>query len=60
MKKVLFKDLQIDQVFKVGETEYKKITEHRVSCCRFTNACEVSNENNKMGFKPLTEVEINE
>lgn len=60
MKTVQFKDVQINQVFKLGDTEYKKIQEKRVSCCKFTNACLTSDENQKTGIKPLTEVQVND
>lgn len=60
MKTVQFKDVKVDQVFKMGEIEYKKITEKRISCCKFTNACLVTDENQKVGVKPLTEVQVND
>jgi hypothetical protein len=60
MKTLPFKDVQVNQIFKMNNTEYKKIQEKRISCCKFTNACLISNENNKIGIKPLTEVEVND
>jgi hypothetical protein len=60
MKTVQFKDIAVDQNFKMNDTEYKKIEEKRISCCKFTNACLVSDTSQKTGIKPLTEVQIDD
>jgi len=60
MKTVQFKDVKLDQVFKLGDIEYKRIQEKRISCCKYTNACLVTDENQKIGVKPLTEVQVND
>jgi hypothetical protein len=60
MKTVQFKDVSVDQNFKMNDIEYKKIQEEKVSCCRFTNACLASDAKQKTGIKPLTEVQIDD
>jgi hypothetical protein len=60
MKTVQFKDVVLDQNFKINDIEYKKIPEKRISCCKFTNACLVSDNNQKVGIKPLTEVQVDD
>jgi hypothetical protein len=60
MKTVQFKDVALNQTFKISDVEYKKIQERKISCCKFTNACLVSDENQKVGIKPLTEVQVND
>jgi hypothetical protein len=60
MKTVQFKDVAIETTFKMNEVEYKKIEEKRISCCKFTNACLVTNPNQKVGIKPLTEVQVDD
>jgi|LakMenEpi03Aug12_release.lakeMendotaPanAssembly.Ray.scaffolds.fasta_scaffold07784_17 hypothetical protein len=60
MKTVQFKDVPVDSNFKMNDTEYKKIQEERVSCCRFNNACLASDANQKTGIKPLTEVQVDD
>lgn len=60
MKTVQFKDVSVNQNFKINDTEYKKVEEKRISCCKFTNACLVADPNQKVGIKPLTEVQVDD
>lgn len=60
MKKVKFKELQVNDKFTLNNTEYKKVTEKKISCCKRLNACLVSDENQLIQVQPLTEVEIND
>lgn len=60
MKTVQFKDVAVNKTFTFNGTEYKKIEEKRISCCKYINACSVADANNKVGIKPLTEVQVDD
>lgn len=58
--KVKFKDLKVNDQFTLNNTEYKKITEKKISCCKRLNACLVADEKQMIQVTPLTEVEVND
>lgn len=52
MKKT-FKELQIGEKFRSMKNSniYVKIKHEKISCCKFYNAAEVNDANNKIGLK---------
>jgi hypothetical protein len=60
MKDIQFKDLKVDDKFVLNGTEYTRIQDKRVSCCRVLNACNVANAKDIIQVKPLTMVQIND
>jgi hypothetical protein len=58
MKEVLFKDIPVDTEFFVGDVQYKKIPEVRISCCSAHTAEEINNPNVKAHILPLTKVKV--
>lgn len=57
MQNVQFKDLKTGDNFKYNNLEYVKISEERISCCKYLNAALSSDKKNKIQVKPLTNVE---
>lgn len=60
MKEIQFKDLNVNDKFILNGTEYTRIQDKRVSCCRVLNASNVSNAKDVIQVKPLTVVQIND
>jgi hypothetical protein len=53
-----FKDLQVGDLFYVGDVEYKKIKEVKVSCCKRINAHESADHLKRIKIDPETVVSI--
>ena len=60
MKKVPFSQVAVGQTFTYKNSQYVKLETTKVSCCRFTNAHLVGNTNQKIGVKPVEQVEVSE
>lgn len=60
MKSVPFNEVQVGQTFTYNGNEYVKIENKKINCCRFTNAHLVGDENQKIGVKPIENVEVSE
>jgi hypothetical protein len=60
MAKVKFKDLKVNDTFTLNNTEYKKVVEKKISCCKRLNACLASDEKQMIQVTPITEVEVND
>lgn len=60
MKEIQFKDLKVNDKFILNGTEYTRIPDKRVSCCKIINAANASNPSDKIPVKPLTTVQIND
>lgn len=58
MKQVPFSQVELNQRFVYKNSEYIKIEQKRVSCCRFTNAHIVGDVNQKIGIRPQEVVEV--
>lgn len=52
-----FHELKIGDKFTVDNTEYERITDERVSCCKVLNALNKST-NEKVMIVPITEVNL--
>jgi len=55
-----FKDINIDQVFTYKNTQYKKIPEKKISCCKRLNACAVGSKKTEIQINPLEDVEVDD
>jgi hypothetical protein len=51
-----FSELKVGDKFKYNNTEYSKIPEVRISCCKVKHNCETP-DGTKAALKPLDEVE---
>lgn len=61
MKEIEFKDLNVNDIFVLNNTEYQKIADQRVSCCKVLNAALKDNPAQKIQIKPLTtKVQVND
>jgi len=58
MNKQRFADLQVGTVFVLNDTEYVKIKDERISCCKLFNATLSTDSNQKHFIVPVTEVEV--
>lgn len=52
-----FHEVAVGDKFKHNNTEYVKIPEARVSCCKIQHNCEATATGAKVALKPLDEVE---
>jgi len=50
--------LQVGTVFVLNDTEYVKIKDERISCCKLFNATLSTDSNQKHFIVPVTEVEV--
>lgn len=55
-----FKDILVDEKFKINDVEYVKINAVKISCCRSINAQQITDTNNKTFVQPLTEVDVDD
>lgn len=55
-----FKDLQIGEKFVYNNTEYTRIADERISCCRSNNAVDTTEAQTKTFIQPLSEVQVND
>lgn len=55
-----FFDLPVGTKFTLNDTEYTKIPEERISCCKALNAQTVNEPHSKIQVVPITEVEVQE
>lgn len=53
-----FQNLAVGTKFRYNNTEYVKIENERVSCCRNNNAVMVADATQKTQIAPITEVEV--
>lgn len=60
MKTVLFKTINIGQVFTHDNKQYMRVADQKISCCKTLNAAEVDNPDIKIMIKPLVNVRIEE
>lgn len=55
-----FQNVEDNTVFKINDTEYRKVPQVKISCCKSINAVQVANEANRTYIQPSTEVEVSE
>lgn len=55
-----FKDIVVDEKFKIDNVEYVKINAVKISCCKSINAQQITDANNKTFVQPLTEVDVDD
>lgn len=55
-----FKDVLVDEKFKINDVEYVKINAVKISCCKAINAQQTADSNSKTFFQPLAEVEVDD
>jgi hypothetical protein len=55
-----FKDISVDEKFKLNDVEYTKINAVKISCCKSINAQQVADPNNRTFVQPLTEVDVDD
>lgn len=55
-----FKDISVDEKFKLNDVEYTKINTVKISCCKSINAQQVADANHKTFVQPLTEVDVDD
>jgi hypothetical protein len=55
-----FKDIVVDEKFKIDDVEYVKINAVKISCCKSINAQQITDANNKTFVQPLTEVDVDD
>ena len=60
MTEVQFKDIKVGDIFTHGDTEYKRIPDQRVSCCKVFNAENTANPAQKIQIQPLMMVKVND
>lgn len=61
MKDVQFKDLNVGDKFILNGTEYIRIPDKKVSCCKIFNATNAANPQETIQVKPLTtQVSVND
>lgn len=60
MKEVQFKELKVGDKFTLNDTEYRRVQDKRVSCCRVLNAANASNPLELIQVKPLTLVSVDD
>lgn len=61
MKEIQFKDLNINDKFTLNGTEYIRIPDKKVSCCKILNAIEAAKPEKSLQIKPNTVlVQIND
>lgn len=52
-----FHEVSVGDKFKFNNTEYVKVPEARISCCKIQHNCEIVSTGAKATLKPLDEVE---
>jgi len=60
MKEIEFKELKVNDKFTLNGTEYIKIQDKRISCCKVLNAVNASQSTEAIQVKPLTVVQVND
>jgi hypothetical protein len=58
MNKQRFADLSVGTIFVLNGTEYVKIKDERISCCKLFNATLSTDSKQKHFIVPITEVEV--
>lgn len=55
-----FKDVLVDEKFKINDVEYVKINAVKISCCKAINAQQTADSNSKTFVQPLIEVDVDD
>lgn len=55
-----FMDVDVGAQFKIGDINYTKIQDERISCCKVNNAVKSDDPNSKIQVLPITEVEVDD
>lgn len=58
MKQVAFSELAVGSEFVHAGTTWVKVNEHRINCCKFTNAMAKDDNARLIGFKGNDTVEV--